>query len=224
MDEAQASVTRARHLLADFAARDRSIARVAEAVATDRSLTYHETLDFRKEPLAYVPSLAMLLRLGLAGGTGALRLLHLGASHGVFCRFLQAFPGVSLAAALDLSRAALRHGRAWGLRAAVAADAISLAACRGGSVDVILAESLYVPGYWRPCDIARSLAGAARVLRPNGLLLIQEWGFDVARDFRPELAELALQEVCRITATAPTQQGERPVTCFAFGARPATAR
>jgi SAM-dependent methyltransferase len=206
-------------LLADFGCQDDSLARVAQAVAVDRSLTYHETVDFRKLPLTYVPALAALLDLGWPSSTRVLRFLHLGASHGVFCRFLQDLPGVALAVALDLSASALRHGRQWGLRAGVVADAVALAACRSGWADAVLAESLYVPGYWRPADIARSLAEAGRVLRAGGVLLIQEWGFDPARDFVPALADAGLAEVHRVMASAPTQQGERQVTCCVFGRR-----
>jgi|GEM_PF-3233451 len=220
MGDAEISAVRAARLLADFAGRDGSDARVAEAVATDRALSYHETVDFRKTPLAYVPAFAALLGLGVLESGRGLRFLHLGASHGVFCRFLQELPGTRLALALDLSVSALRHGRRWGLRAGLEADAVTLAACRSGWADAALAESLYVPGYWSRAAIGRSIAGVARVLRPGGLLLVQEWGFDVARDLACELADAGMLEVRRMTACAPTQQGERDVTCFAFRSGP----
>ena len=121
-----------------------------------------------------------------------------------------------MALALDLSLAALRHGRSWGLRHAVLADAVSLAACGSHWADVVLAESLYVPGYWPAAAIARSLAQVSRVLRPGGYLLVQEWGFDTARTFALELDDAGLREVHRMTLSAPTQQGHREVTCFAF--------
>lgn len=217
MGDAETSLAHARQLLAAFAVRDGSDARVAEAVAADRSLTYHETVDFAKTPLAYVPALAALLDLGVLPDAGsAVRFLHLGASHGVFCRFLQELPGVALAVALDLSEPALRYGRCWGLRSGIAADAVTLATCRDGWADAVLAESLYVPGYWPYAAIGRSLAEVARVLRPGGLLLIQEWGFDVARDLARELADAGVVEVHRVTAMAPTQQGAREVTCLTF--------
>lgn len=216
MTDGGSSVTQAQRLLARFAEDDGSAERVTRAVAADRTLSYQETVDFRKHPQTYAPALAVLLDLGLFRPGGCLRFLHLGASHGVFCRFLQGQPGVAMAVALDLSLSGLRHGRAWGLRDAVAADAVTLAACRDGWADVVLAESLYVPGYWRPAAIASSIAAAARVLRPGGSLLVQEWGFDVARDLAPEFATAGLVEVHRLSASAPTQQGEREVTCFAF--------
>jgi SAM-dependent methyltransferase len=216
MRDAETSLARARCLLAEFAAQDSSEARVAEAIAADRGLSYQEAVDFRKEPLTYLPAVATLLALGALQPAGCLRFLHLGACHGVLCRVLQGIPGVALATALDLSEAALRHGRSWGLRAALRADAVTLAACRRQSFDAVLAESLYVPGYWRPAAIARSLQATGRVLRPGGVLLIQEWGFDVARHLAPELVEAGFTEVQRIGAEAPTQQGEREVTCFAF--------
>ena len=90
------------------------------------------------------------------------------------------------------------------------------AACRDGWADVVLAESLYVPGYWRPAAIARSLTAVSRVLRPGGHLLIQEWGFDPARSLAAELADAGLREAHRVTTPAVTQQGERDVTCVAF--------
>jgi SAM-dependent methyltransferase len=223
-DVVEARLASARHLLREFAERDGSAARVADAVATDRSLSQRETVDFAKTPLDYVPAVGMLMGLGCLCSETQLRVLHLGASHGVLCRFLQDLPGIRLALALDLSASALRHGRQWGLRAAVLADAVTLEACRSGWADVVLAESLYVPGYWRPAAIARSLAEVARVLRPGGSLLIQEWGFDAARDFAPELAEVGLAEALRMAASAPTQQGERSVTCFAFRKALATLR
>lgn len=244
MDAVGNNVARAAALLAEFGERDGSLGKVTQAVAADRGLTYHETVDFQKSPAMYVPALAALLELGLRGraqgddrpptpaagaspeaatfglterapGTGV-RLLHLGASHGVFCRFLQDLPGVAMAIALDLSLAALRHGRSWGLHQAVLADAVSLAACGSHWADVVLAESLYVPGYWPAAAIARSLAQVSRVLRPGGCLLIQEWGFDPARVYAPELDDAGLCEVRRVTVAAPTQQGEREVTCLAF--------
>ncbi len=211
------TLAQARRLLAEFAARDDSAGRVRRAIETDRLLSRQETVDFRKLPETYAPALAVLLDLDTLRPDGGLRFLHLGASHGVFCRFLQDLPGVAMAVALDLSLAALLRGRSWGLRHAVLADAVTLAACRRRSLDIVLAESLYVPGYWRPAAIANSIARVARILRAGGCLLVQEWGFDVARVFAPELEDAGLCEVCRVTLAAPTQQGEREVTCFAFG-------
>lgn len=216
MTAGESTLAQARRLLAEFAVRDDSAGRVRRVIETDRLLSRQETVDFQKSPQTYVPTLAVLLELDTIRPDGCLRFLHLGASHGVFCRFLQDLPGVAMAIALDLSLAALRHGRSWGLRHAVLADAVSLVACGSHWADVVLAESLYVPGYWRPAAIADSVAQVARILRPGGCLLIQEWGFDPARVYAPELDDAGLCEVRRVTVAAPTQQGEREVTCFAF--------
>jgi SAM-dependent methyltransferase len=204
-------------LLAEFERRDRSRDKVAAAIADTAAMTHQAALDGRKYPGMYAPTLAAVLEAG-AGATGpGLRFLHLGANHGVFCRFLQGLPGIRLCAALDLSHAALRLGRTWQLRDAVVADAVSLAAFRAESFDLLLAESLYVPNYWRPAQIARGLEAAARVLRPGGLLLVQEWGFDFSHRFAAALTAAAFREHRRITTPAETQQGPRNVTCFVYG-------
>ena len=216
MTDGTGSLERARALLAAFAERDGSAGRVDAAVTSDRGLGYRDAVDLQKYPETYLPALALLFDLDLLRPGAGRRLLHLGANHGVFCRFLQDDPGVSLALALDLSWRALRFGCSWGLRAAVQADAVALAACRSGWADVVLAESLLVPGYWPAADLARCLEACARVLRPGGILIIQEWGFDPARVFAPELADAGLREVRRVTASALTQQGEREVTAVAL--------
>ncbi|OGV68249.1 MAG: hypothetical protein A3K19_12190 [Lentisphaerae bacterium RIFOXYB12_FULL_65_16] len=211
------SFARATGLLAEFERHDRSRDKTGTAVADTAGMSRQAALDTCKYPGMYAPALAAILDAGAEETDRGLRFLHLGANHGTFCRFLQDLPGMRLSAALDLDLDALRRGRTWQLRDAILADAVSLAALRAGSLDLLLAESLYVPNYWRPPQIAGGLDAAACVLRDDGLLLVQEWGFDFSRGFAAALAVAGLRERRRITGPAETQQGVRHVTCFVYG-------
>jgi len=209
--------TRARELLDAFEKQDDTRRKVRELIATDRRLSRHGAVDSEKYPTHYHPTLTFLLELGIETCAANLRILHLGANHGVFCRMLQGLAGCVMSVALDRSPDALLRGKSWGLRQAVVADAIDLAVFQPQSFDIVLAESLFVPGYWSSAQIAHTLSIVARILRPEGWLLVQEWGFNFAAAFAHALAAAGFCNLRALQTRTDTQQGQRDVTCFVCG-------